>query len=167
MIIVVADVSVIAHLERGLCLEACFRLPGCEFVVPDLLYRRELAESSEPGLCELGLRVETLSGDELSAAQSARRKYPTLSLLDTYAFTLASSRGWSLFTEEGGLQDAAEQDQVRLCGVLWIVDQLYELRVLDGKALALGLTAMSNHPRCRVSRAGIQSRQATFAKPRR
>ena len=37
----VADTSVLVDLERGSLLAACFRLPF-EFVVPDVLYEREI-----------------------------------------------------------------------------------------------------------------------------
>ena len=43
MMILVSDTSVLIDLERGHFLDSCFKLPS-EFAVPDLLYRRELAE---------------------------------------------------------------------------------------------------------------------------
>lgn len=164
MIIVVSDTSVLADLERGRCLEACFRLPECEFVVSDLLYRRELADASGPALCALGLNIEALSSEELAAAQTVLQRHSTLSLLDAYAFTLAVNRAWTLLTGEGDLQSVAHQQQVHRCGVLWVFDQLFERQMVDGKTLVLGLTVISEHPRCRLPKAEVQARLSMFGK---
>ncbi len=43
-----SDTSVLIDVERGSLLDACFSLPF-SFVVPDLLYRRELQEHGGPG----------------------------------------------------------------------------------------------------------------------
>jgi hypothetical protein len=166
MIIVVSDTSVLVDLERGHCLEACFKLPDCEFIVPDLLYKRELAEAGGPQLCKLGLKVEALSSAEVSAAQTVRQGHPKLSLPDAYAIALARSRTWTLLTGDGELRGLAKQYEVEMHGVLWVFDQLFQLEVLDGSTLVTGLTAASKHPRCRLPKADVQARLTVFAKSR-
>lgn len=101
MIILVSDTSVLVDLERGQCLEACFRLPGCAFAVSDLLYKRELAQSGGPDLCKLGLKIESLSSAEVSSPQVLRQGHPKLSLPDAYAFTLAKTGPWALLAGDG------------------------------------------------------------------
>jgi hypothetical protein len=76
--ILVSDTSVLIDLERGQFLDCCFRLAH-EFAVPDLLYRRELADFGGPELIKRGLRVEELTKDELTAVQDVRGKRPQLS----------------------------------------------------------------------------------------
>ena len=84
MKILVSDTSVLIDLERGGFLDSCFRLPF-EFAVPDLLYARELADFGGPELVARGLRVEELTGDEVTAAQTVRVAHLKLSVPDAYA----------------------------------------------------------------------------------
>jgi hypothetical protein len=166
MRVLVSDTSVIVDLERGQCLEPCFKLP-CEFVVPDLLYKRELLAAGGPALCRLGLKVEILSGDEVAAAQDTRRTHSRLSLPDAYAFTLAQKRGWALLTGDGELRALAQATNVPFHGVLWVMDQLFEGSVLEAAVLIKGLTALATHPRCRLPKADIELRLVAYRKGRR
>ncbi len=63
MKVLVSDTSVLIDLDRGVLVEAAFRLPFA-FTVPDVLYERELRKHGGPDLVELGLRVEELDGDD-------------------------------------------------------------------------------------------------------
>jgi hypothetical protein len=157
MKILVSDTSVLIDLERGSFLDSCFKLPF-EFAVPDLLYKRELAEFGGPKLVELGLRVEVLSGDEVTIAQTVRTAHPKLSLPDAFAYTLASARRWSLLTGDGELRALAKAEKVPFFGVLWILDQLFEGAVIEAAAIASGLQAIAAHPRCRLPAGEVQGR---------
>ena len=84
MHVLVSDTSVLVDLERGSLLEASFRLPF-RFVVPDLLYERELKNYGGEELRRLGLVVEELDGDGVSRAIAYRRRAPALSLPDCFA----------------------------------------------------------------------------------
>ena len=125
MKILVSDTSVLIDLERGGFLDSCFRLPF-EFAVPDLLYARELADFGGPELVARGLRVEALTGDEVTAAQTVRVAHPKLSVPDAYAYSLASARGWILLTGDGELRAIAKAEEVPFFGVLWILDQFFD-----------------------------------------
>ena len=98
MTFLVSDTSVLIDLERGNFLDSCFRLPF-QFAVPDLLYKRELADFGGPQLVARGLRVEELTKDELTVVQQVREGRPKLSLPDAYAYSLASGRGWTLLND--------------------------------------------------------------------
>jgi hypothetical protein len=67
----VSDTSVLIDLDRGGLLDCCFK-PPFEFAVPDLLYARELEAFGGPRLVARGLRVEELTGEEVTAAQNVR-----------------------------------------------------------------------------------------------
>jgi predicted nucleic acid-binding protein len=161
MKILVSDTSVLIDLERGNFLESCFKLPF-EFAVPDLLYNRELAEFGGPRLVELGLRVEELSGGEVTTAQIVRRTRPRLSLVDSFAYALASARGWTLLTGDGELRAVAKVENVPVFGVLWVIDQLFDGAVMEADAVATGLEAIAAHPRCRLPPPEIQVRLARY-----
>lgn len=163
MIVLVSDTSVIVDLERGQMLEPCFKLPF-QFAVPDLLYKRELAEYGGPTLCKLGLRVEGLDKHELTAAMQTRHAHPKLSLPDAYAYTLAHSRKWTLLTGDGELRAVAERQKVESHGVLWVFDRLHETKVVERRLLVTGLETISNHPRCRLPRAEVVVRLELYGR---
>jgi hypothetical protein len=129
-----------------------------EFAVPDLLYARELKDFGGPALVARGLRVEELSGDEVTAAQTVRAAHQKLSLPDAFAYALASVRGWTLLTGDGELRALAQTQGVPFFGVLRVLDQLFDGNVIDAKVIAAGLEAIAAHPRCRLPRAEIQVR---------
>ena len=55
-----------------------------EFVVPDLLYERELRQHGGEDLRELGSRVEELDGPGVVRALGYRVREPSLSLVDSF-----------------------------------------------------------------------------------
>jgi hypothetical protein len=162
-VILVSDTSVLIDLERGGLLDFCFKLPFT-FAVPDLLYARELAKFGGPELVARGLRVEELTAEELTVAQDIRDAHPRLSLSDTFAFSLASVRGWTLLTGDGELRALAQAQQVAFFGVLWVLDRLFDGQVIDGEALATALKAILAHPRCRLPRAEVLARLERYRK---
>lgn len=154
MKVLVSDTSVLVDLERGSLLSSCFRLPY-EFAVPDLLYRRELADYGGP---EPGLQIEELTPREVTAAQTLRGRHPKLSLPDAYAYCLASSRRWTLLTGDGELRTLARANQIACFGVLWVCDQLFDGKVTKGDTLVAALEAIAAHSRCHLPRAEISVR---------
>jgi hypothetical protein len=161
MTILVSDTSVLIDLERGQFLDACFDLP-VEFAVPDLLYRRELAEYGGADLIARGLRVEELTSAELTVAQNVRGARPKLSLPDAYAYSLASSRQWGLLSGDGELRTLAQAEQIPLYGVLWITDQFFDARVIASAVIVVGLEAIAAHPRCRLPNAEVLLRLTRY-----
>lgn len=157
MPVLVSDTSVIIDLERGGFLESLFLLPY-EFAVPDLLFERELKGALGDQLIQLGLRVEELDPTELSRAIVVRRERTMLSTPDTFAFAIAETRSWPLLTGDGALRRFALDQGVATNGVLWICDQFEEHAVLENALLHAGLTAISNHPRCRLPAEQVSSR---------
>jgi hypothetical protein len=156
-VVLVSDTSVLVDLERGEFLDSCFSLPF-EFAVPDLLYRRELAVYGGLQLIELGLRVTELTNAEVIAAQQLRTQRPKLSVPDAFAYALASSRGWTLLTGDGALRSIAKENQLPFFGVLWLVDHLYDSKIVGPNVAVSGLEKIAAHPRCRLPKAEIQLR---------
>lgn len=159
--VLVSDTSVLIDLERARLLEKIFQLPF-EFVVPDLLYERELTGALGEGLVALGLKVESLTAAELTTATLLRRRIGQLSVPDTFAYAIAQSRRWTLLTGDGALRRLAEAEALDMHGVLWLLDQLADGRHAPTHQLYAGLKLLSEHPRCRLPSAEIRRRLERF-----
>ena len=162
MQVLVSDTSVLVDLERGSLLEASFRLPH-QFVIPDLLYERELKDWGGEQLVRLGLYVEELDGNGAKRAIAYRRREPALSLADCFALTLAKTRAWVLLSGDRTLRQLAAEETVECHGVLWILDQMCNASAVSIPQLHVGLTAISKHPRCRLPKAEVRRRLAHYA----
>ena len=158
----VSDTSVLIDLDRGSLVEATFRLPF-EFTVPDLLYERELKEHGGPDFVRLGLRIAELDGDGVSLALGYRRKRRPLSLPDSFALALAKTNAWTLLSGDRELRELAEEEEVRCHGVLWLLDQMLEQRVIDLDDLRAGLGKIAAHPRCRLPKSEIRKRLLAYS----
>ena len=157
-----SDTSVLIDLDRGSLVEPTFRLPF-EFTVPDLLYERELKAHGGPDLIRLGLRVEELDGDEVSIALGYLRRRRSLSLPDSLALALAKTNAWTLLSGDRGLRELAEDEGVACHGVLWLLDRIFEHRVIDRSELYAGLDKIAAHPRCRLPRAEVRKRLLSYS----
>lgn len=162
MRVLVSDTSVLVDLERGSLLEASFRLPF-QLAVPDLLYERELKGYGGDELMRLGLSVEELDGDGITRALAYRRQVPALSVPDSFALALAQTRDWVLLTGDGALRQLANDEAVKCHGVLWLLDEIYNATAASVSELHDGLTAISQHSRCRLPRAEIRRRLNFYA----
>ena len=162
MKVLVSDTSVLIDLERGALLETAFTLPF-EFVVPDLLYRQELAEYGGPSLLNLGLRVEELDGDGVGTALQFRQANPSLSLPDSFALALAQRNSWALLSGDGRLRNLAHSEGVTCHGVLWLIDQLFQLGLASGSQLHNSLQMIASHPRCRLPAHEVRERLRAFS----
>ncbi len=162
MIVLVSDTSVLIDLERAGLLEVVFALDAT-FVVPDLLYRRELEPFGGERLLKLGLKVETLQPEETERAQKLRAESRALSVPDTFAFSLASSRKWILLSGDGVLRALADKSDVPCHGVLWVVDRLEESGNVSNDDLHRALSDLDAHPRCRLPKREIRIRLARYA----
>lgn len=162
MKVLVSDTSVLIDLERGSFLEAAFELPY-EFAVPDLLYARELRDSNGPYLQGLGLRIEELDGDGVALAIDYRQQAPPLSLPDAFALSLAKTNGFVLLTGDKALRQLAGTEEVGCHGVLWLLEEMHVQTIRSPQDLHAGLTAIGNHPRCRLPKRNINQLLTIFA----
>jgi hypothetical protein len=165
MRVLVADTSVLIDLERADLLRAAFSLDA-EFVVPDLLYERELRDSGGADLLALGLRVESLDEGEVECAQAYRRDHARLALPDTFALALAKRRGWLLLTGDRALRVLAIAEEVECHGVLWLIDLMHMEQVAEPEILRGGLERLARHSRCRLPRPEIDLRLALLRETR-
>ncbi|MCH8543882.1 MAG: hypothetical protein LAT61_09965 [Alcanivorax sp.] len=138
--ILVSDTNIWIDLHRANILSAAFQLPY-EFVVTDFVYR-ELRAPQPNSLIELGLRVESLGADSIIELTHLRVELGNTSLADLSCFHLAASNKWTLLTGDKAVRAACQIHGVEVRGVIWILDQLFAEKVLDGEDLAIALQTM-------------------------
>lgn len=162
MSFLVSDTSVIIDLDRGDLLEAAFHLED-QFVVPDLLFARELDADFGARLRGLGVVIESLDAGEVRRAAQLARTERRLSVADTFAFALAHGRGWTLLTGDGTLRLVAEAQGIAVHGVLWIIDRIEETGLHDAPTLHACLSKAAAHPRCRLPRREVEVRLRRYS----
>ncbi|MXX10708.1 MAG: hypothetical protein F4142_00355 [Nitrospira sp. SB0675_bin_23] len=160
--ILVSDTSVLIDLKRGSLLEASFRL-AFRFFVPDLLYERELKDWGGEDLTRLGLVIEQLDGAGVSLALAYRKRMPALSLPDCFALALAQIHSWVLLSGDSALSRLATDEEVECHGVLWLLGKMHDANVVSIRKLHNGLTAISQHPRCRLPKTEVRRRLSSYA----
>jgi predicted nucleic acid-binding protein len=163
--VLVSDASVLIELSRWSLLDVMFRLPY-EFAVPDALYEDELIDLGRydrESLKAAGMRVESLDPNGLERALWYQQARPKLTLHDCFAITLAVTQGWSLLTGDRRMRALAEQEQVEVHGVLWLIDQFGEQGVVPRATLIDTLQAMRADPRSHLPLAEIDRRLRSLA----
>lgn len=163
MAILVSDTSVLIELERGGLLEPAFSC-GLTMVVPDLLYQQEIEEENGPYLRALGLGVVSLTPDEVEFAQTIKVQRPALSLPDCFALTCAYRQEHVLVTGDMKLRKEAENRDVKVCGLLWILDQMEACGKFSYALLHEGLSKIDAHQRCRLPKEEVKIRLLKWSK---
>ena len=119
-------------------------------VVPDLLYQHELEEENGTYLRALGLGVVALTSDELTLAQSIQKHRPVLSVPDCFALSCSLRPDHVLVTGDRNLRNEAISRNAKVCGLLWILDQMEACGQIGFATLHDGLSKISAHQRCRL-----------------
>ena len=170
----VLDTSVLIDLDRGTLIKTTFHLPF-NFTVPDALYERELRAHGGANFVRMGLLIQELDGDGVSLALGYLRKRRQLSLPDGLALALAKINAWTLLTGDRILRqrvdaanrrsnfELAKEEEVQCHGVLWLLDQMSDHRVIGREHLCAGLGKIAAHPRCRLPRTEIRKRLISYS----
>jgi predicted nucleic acid-binding protein len=93
---------------------------------------------------------------EVARATSLRRNFKVLSTPDTFAFSVAEARRWTLLTEDLALRRLAEQHGVEMHGLLWIIEEFELKGVVEARSLHRALTEIHARPRCRLSSPDVE-----------
>ena|ERR1051326_932776 len=161
--LLVSDTSVLIDLERGSVLRATFQLPT-PLAVPDLLYERELRQSNGELLLGLGLKKLSLDERGMRLAQDYIRRVPALSVPDAFAMALAKQDAHVLVCGDRALRELATAERVECHGVLWVLDQILEARILSGPQLAIALKTIAEHPRSRLPKTTVAEHLVRYQK---
>ena len=96
-------------------------------------------------LLKYGLHRTDLTEEEYQLAIRFTTIYPQLSAYDRFALSIAKVRKIILLTGDGRLRKAALQEKVEVHGTLWVVDQLWAKRRLQGEEYKTLLAQLENH----------------------
>jgi hypothetical protein len=162
MTILLSDTSALLNLERGALVPCVFRL-SVRAAVPDLLFERELRAYGGEKLLELGLRVESLDGAGVALAMRHRRRQRHLTVLDSFALSLAQLNSWTLLAGDGPLQELAMAENIACRDVLWLLDEFETQGAATYRQLYGGLGKIAADPRCRILKREIAARLSRYA----
>jgi len=125
--VVVNDASCLIDLRKGRLLHVLLRLPY-QSIVPLPIREEELLDFTPEEwrmLEDGGLRTYDLSGDEVALVMALKREHRGLSANDCFALvTAAKQENGILLTGDNQLRKVASSKEVRVHGVLWIIDEL-------------------------------------------
>jgi predicted nucleic acid-binding protein len=136
----IIDANILIDLSRGDLLTWLFALPG-QFAAPDGVLD-ELVEPDRERLRQMGLQRAALSTEQLLEAALLRAEHQQLSFGDCTALIAARDAQAMLLTGDAGLRAFAQEHDVEVHGVLWVMDELEAASILNGPALAASLRRM-------------------------
>jgi hypothetical protein len=169
MRIIISDINALIDLRKAALLEALLRLPF-EVHVPDLLYEDELLSipvTEKQALCRQGLRVVGMPGSMIDRALALLRIYPALRLYDCAALALAEgSKDCILLTGDSRLKGFAEQQTIRVHGVLWVFDQIQQHATATMHGLQAALACWQDANTVWLPAAEIQTRLRRLSRGR-
>ena len=160
MRVLVSDTSVLVDLGRGGLLEAAFAC-GLTMIVPDMLYQQELEKENGPYLRALGLGVVALTPGEVELAQQIKKGRAGLSWPDCFALSCAHRPDHVLISGDKTLRSEANMRVGKVYGLLWVLDRMEENGVARAQ-LHQGLSAISQHPTCRLPKEEVEARIAKW-----
>lgn len=94
-------------------------------------------------ILEGNLVVKTLDFDGLIYCQN-RAELWRVSLPDVSVFLLAQNNGGILLTGDRRLKNKAEENEVPVKGILWVLDELYEQGLITGERAWTSLEALND-----------------------
>lgn len=138
--IYISDTNIWSHFRHGGLLEELFALP-LVFASTDFVLN-ELPDGESEQLKALGLIVETLEGEAVTALFELTVQHNNSALADVSCYYVAKEKGLPLLTGDGQLRKQATKDGVEVRGALWLLDQLIEHQVIASNHAAAALQAM-------------------------
>lgn len=141
----ITDTNVWIDLHVGGLLDSVFELDA-EWLIPDFV-QAELGSELEELLVEWGLRVQSLSGEQVLELIELNRSYPAPSPTDMSTLVLARSLGGTLVTGDAALRSAAKAEDIEVHGTLWIADMLVENSIIMPHQAARALQLMMQDDR--------------------
>ena len=133
MILLVNDANIFIDLLKINLLSDFFQLPY-EFHITDMVAaevheenRDELAACFDEG----SLHKKTFQYEELMEIQLIQVKYQRLSVPDCSCLFHAQKTAGRLLTGDAALRRSAEQNNIKVHGILWVFDQLVEHQLIS------------------------------------
>ena len=108
-----------------------------QLLIPNLVFVELLEDGA--ALKTLGLRVQSLDGDQVERIVDLARTYPACSRPDLSTIVIAADWGLPLLTGDAALRGAAESEGLEVHGVLWVLDRLVETELITLAEARVGL----------------------------
>ena len=140
--VLVTDTNIWIDLDNGEILKEVFLLPY-QFLTPDLAVP-ELISPDWETLHALGLESQGLDSASMQDLLTIRQVHKSLSVVDLASYLLAKVSDLSLVTGDRHLSDFAQSQGLTVHGVLWILDEIVETRVLASNLVAESLMKIIN-----------------------
>ena len=140
--VVVNDASCLIDLRKGQLLHVLPHLPY-RFIVPLPIREEELLDFTPQEwrmLEDGGFTTYDLPGEEVAQVFALRRKHTSLSANDCFALVTATCQeNGILLTGDRHLRKVATARDVRVHGVLWIIDELRTAHACEAELLISAL----------------------------
>ena len=145
----VADSSCVIDLHKVGLLVPLFELPYT-VVMPQTLLDDELirlTDDEKRGLIDLGLQTRHLDAAGLVQAQWYFDRYPALAWNDCLALRMAEeTEAAILLTGDNLLRRIATEKAIDVHGVIWALDEMHRLAVVEPARLAGAIQALIDDP---------------------
>lgn len=124
--LLISDTNILMDVEAGGLATAMFSL-AYSFAVPDVLFEEELAEDFRH-LVTMGLQVRELDPEVVQIAVRLSLRYRKVSGNDRLALALALGEGVGLLTGDERLRKAADEENVKVRGTIWLLQEMVRER---------------------------------------
>ena len=126
--LLISDANIFIDMEEGGLIDKLFQLQE-QFAVPDILFMEELLEY-HADLPAKGLLIKELKDTTIINVYHLRKIYKHPSQNDLFALALALQEKCPLITGDKRLRDVAKAENVELKGTLWIVQRMFEDKLI-------------------------------------
>lgn len=159
----ISDANIIIDMEAGGILDTLFRLPET-FAVPDVLYVEEL-EAHHAHLPGLGLVVLAVREEFVLEAYRLGDIYKGPGHNDLLALALAKQEQCPLLTGDAKLREAANLENLEVHGTLWVMQRLFDEKILDCEGVSAAYGKMKDDDR-RLPWDEVERQLRRMARPR-
>ena len=155
MRLIVSDGGCLIDLGKASLLDAFLKLPY-KILIPNTLFEDnllKLTNAQKKALVRGGVKVIDLPGERVLRAQRVVRGTPQLSIHDGFAFALAESYAGCILLSGGGpLRTLAAAHDMKVRGVLWVVDKIHSNKLRSAASLHAALLRLADDPGVRLPR---------------
>jgi rRNA-processing protein FCF1 len=134
---IILDTNICVDLFNGDLLKGVLELPYC-FCLPDVVLA-ELKEPDGAALVSLGYKPVQSPPKTVEIAFQLAARYTKPSRADIFALAIAKELTITLLTGDDNLRKAAQSEQVNVHGLLWLMDKLFESKMVSGLILITAL----------------------------